>query len=138
MLLVFGRIAPTEFTVIAAFFDIHLEFDRLDGHQAFEHMQLRADREHIGQWRIRAETSSQLGVVSAGVVSHASQQAARLLDPEALDEFSAEHAHRGRMQHQHALIVKPDMPVFRRKMQPGQKVGDTWIANLIDCRAGVR
>ena len=113
-----GAAVPVEFTQEVAHLLVELEVDLLDAGHTFEHVQLRADVDGVDGAVVAAELARQVGVVGAAVVAHAGDEAARLVQPQALDQLLAQHAHGAVVQQQHALVVEPDAAVAGVEVQP--------------------
>ncbi|MNF81309.1 hypothetical protein D3C84_635750 [compost metagenome] len=72
-------------------------------------MQLRAGEEHLHRVGLRAQLARQLGVLQAGLVAQAQEQALGPFHAEHLDQLAAEGAHGGGLEQEHALLFEPDL-----------------------------
>ena len=118
----FPGMVPAIQAVEGACSDIDLELLGRDLHGALEHVQLRADREHVKDRGIAAHLARQRGIALARGVAGAHQQAARLLAADGAHQLAPQRAERRRMDQQHALVGEPDAAVTGREMDHAAQV----------------
>ncbi|MNF92434.1 hypothetical protein D3C84_750790 [compost metagenome] len=72
-------------------------------------MQLRAGEEDVQLAAMRAQLARQLGVLEAGLIAQAQEEALGPLDAEDAHQLAAKTAHGGNLHQQHALFAEPDL-----------------------------
>ncbi|MNT47968.1 hypothetical protein D3C72_1847250 [compost metagenome] len=102
-------VLPFEVGIELAVLDIDVHLQRIDLDHALERVQLRAGEEHLHRVGLRAQLARQLGVLQAGLVAQAQEQALGPFHAEHLDQFAAEGAHGGGLEQEHALLFEPDL-----------------------------
>ncbi|EWS52847.1 hypothetical protein X551_04363 [Methylibium sp. T29] len=133
-----GRAVPVELAVEAAVLLVHVEPHRLDARHALQHVQLRADQHGLGGVGGAAQLAREVGVVRAGVVAHARDQAARAIDAQALDQLLPQHALTRHVHQQHALLVEPDAAFARVEVDARHEVVDRRRGGALGGRGLVR
>jgi hypothetical protein len=136
---------PAEDAVEVAGGDVDLHRLGRHLHRAFEHVQLRADGEHVEQRGLAAHLACQRGVALARGVAGAQQQPPRLRRaPMVCISSRRKRAQCGRMDQHHALPGQPDAAVAGGEVhQPAQVgvagqrgqggVGHRWIIDKQGC-----
>ncbi|MDT4840468.1 hypothetical protein FQZ97_742930 [compost metagenome] len=102
-------VLPFEVGIELAVLDIDVHLQRIDLDHALERVQLRAGEEHLHRVGLRAQLARQLGVLQAGLVAQAQEQALGPFHAEHLDQLAAEGAHGGGLEQEHALLFEPDL-----------------------------
>jgi len=132
VLLVLDLARPDELSVVRAALDVEFEAHGLRKADTFQAMHLGPDDEHIARRQRGAHLARHLRVVRAGVVAHARHEPARRLDAERIDELAPKLTECLGMDQQHALVVEPDAPVARRKMQARHEIAHVGKSHGID------
>jgi hypothetical protein len=116
-------IVPAEVAIEVASGGVHLQAQRCDPGSALEHVQLRADHEHVFQ-RLRAPgLGRKSGVVQATGVTHAREQSPRLFLADRGDQVMAQRRERRRVQQHHAPLAQPDGAAVGLEAQQPAQVG---------------
>jgi hypothetical protein len=126
-----GRVAPDEFAVEMPGFDVDIEGQRFHRDEALQGVHLRADRKGVEIVAVRADAADHLGIAGAGLVAHAGDQSARLLDADRFDQLTANGAERRVVEQHHAPVVEPDFAPGRDETQARGEIVDVRQAMLV-------
>ena len=116
---------------------------RLDARRALQHVQLRADQEHLFRRAPGTGLLGDLGVAQAGGIAHAREQAPRVLGANRVDQVLAQRAERRRVQQHDPVIAQPDRAAVRRKAQQTaqiivRRVVQFWVHAVSGVFLGIR
>ena len=116
---------------------------RLDARRALQHVQLRADQEHLFRRAPGAGFLGNLGVAQARRIAHAREQAPRVLGANRVDQVLAQRAERRRVQQHDPVIAQPDRAAVRRKAQQTaqiivRRVVQFWVHAVSGAFLGIR
>ncbi|MNM75975.1 hypothetical protein D3C81_877780 [compost metagenome] len=102
-------VEPLHLGVEAAVLDVDVHLDRPRAQHALEHVQLRSGEEDVQFAAAGAQLARQLGVLEAGLVAQAQEEALGALDAEQVDHLAAEVGQCRERHQQHALLAQPDL-----------------------------
>jgi len=100
---------PLDLDVEAPTLDVDVHFQRAHLDQPLERMQLRPGEEDLQLAAVRAQLARQLGILQAGLVAQAQEEALGPLDADQADHLATEAGQRRQLHQQHALLAEPDL-----------------------------
>ena len=102
-------VLPDEFAFADPARDIHFVFHRAHVHDPLEIVQLRAHDVDVVVARVRKQPPHEHRIARARGITHAGQYAACAIMTQGFDQFAAQFPHRTGVDHDHALLVEPDL-----------------------------
>ncbi|MNQ74719.1 hypothetical protein D3C85_894840 [compost metagenome] len=123
-------VQPVDLGVEAALLDVDVHLDRPRAQHALEHVQLRAGEEDIQLAGVGAQLARQLGVLEAGLIAQAQEEALGALDAEQVDHLAAEVGQRRQRHQQHALLAQPDLAFLADEADLVAQVLDVRVLQL--------
>ncbi|MNS84130.1 hypothetical protein D3C72_1179430 [compost metagenome] len=137
VLVVFAGVVPDELAVIDAGACVVTCVHQFDLHHALQCVQAGACHGGGGRFSVGPLLAHQAGVARTAHVARAGQQAACLVQANAVDQLAPQRAQGLGVQQDHALVLQPDAAVAGREEQAFADVGHGGVGVLADA-SGVK
>ena len=123
-------VVPAVLAVEAPGLQVHLVGQRRDLGCTLQHVQLRADQEHLRGRPVTAQPFGELRIAHPAGVAHAGQDAPCMLRAHGADQVLPQRTEGHRVQQHHAPVAQPDAAFVRLKPQQPAQIGVAWVLQV--------